>query len=154
MPIFRFHINVDVPPHVISQRLQTVVRESTVRNFFFPWQTASERARAPFLGTVQPNSFRIRRDVYRNAFTPHIWGRIAPTQSGARVSVTMFLNPLVMIFVLMIILGNMNASPGTRLLIAAVCIAFVVFGFFPDAIRAKRLITNTILEPTRMADQL
>ena len=148
MPFLRFHIDAGLPPHVIAERLQSVVRESTAKNFFFPWQTASDRARAPFLGNVQSNSFRIRRDVYRNAFTPRIWGRIVPTQGGAEVSVTMFLNPLVLIFVLLIIFGNLNASPGTRLLISGVCVAVVVFGFFPDAIRTKQLITKAILEPT------
>src|SRR5436190_19553730 len=100
MAIYRFSLDVNVPPQVVAERLRPIVREKRQFSDFEAWQS-SERATPAFIGTVQDASFRIRRDIRsRNSFLPLIWGRVVPIGTGARVSVTMFIHPLVALFMM------------------------------------------------------
>ena len=55
----------------------------------------------PFIGTVEGDRFRVRRDIrYRNSFLPIVLGRVRTVPTGVRVGVTMFLHPTVAVFML------------------------------------------------------
>ena len=98
MPFYRFQIDVNVPPQLVVERLKSIVGEKPGFWKSMGW-TSREPASPPFIGSVQENSFRIRRDIrHRNSFLPLIWGRIVATGTSTRVSVTMFIHPLVAVF--------------------------------------------------------
>src|SRR5262249_1058658 len=56
----------------------------------------------PFIGTAEGDRFRVRRDIrYRNAFLPIVLGRVSTVPTGVRVGVTMFLRPVIAVFMLL-----------------------------------------------------
>src|SRR5207253_105551 len=60
---------------------------------------AGDNSSRPFIGRIDGHTFRIRRDIrYRNSFLPLVWGRVTPLPRGSRVKVTMFMHPLVFLF--------------------------------------------------------
>jgi len=147
MAYYRFHVDVNVPPAVVAERLRTIaagklsIFDST--SFSHP-----DPSGPPFKGTVTDSRFKLRRNIFygRNSFLPIIWGRLVPTFTGTRITVTMFLHPLVAIFMAfwLIVTGGLNFGPfdpvlGLLLLFG---IGLVVFGFFPEAIKARRLIID------------
>jgi len=142
MAVFCFHIDVDAPPHLVTERLRSVVREKGEFGKGF----------GPFLGSVEEDGFRIRRDIsYQNSFLPLIYGRIVRTPTGTRVSIRMFLHPLVAVFVV-VGLGSLgareligrSASHGAIWGMLAFLIALAAAGFFPEAIKAKRLLSEAV----------
>jgi hypothetical protein len=155
MPFYRFEIEVNAQPPAVVERLRAIVRgklsfRESLRQAF-PFNKAEG---APFIGSVLDDSFKMRRNIrYRNSFLPMIRGRISSYGVGTRVSVTMFLHPVVVIF--MIFWLGMVASvafsyptlspiPWGML---AFGIALPVGGFIPEAIKAKRLITEAVSDP-------
>jgi hypothetical protein len=109
-------------------------------------------ARAPFLGVVQDESFKIRRDIrYRNSFLPILRGRLTAHGLGTRVSVTMALHPLVAIF-MGVWLGMVGFGifrvPSSHSLIPVGMFLFGVAlplaGFIPEAVKAKRLLSDAL----------
>jgi len=149
VPFYRFQIEVNVPTQVVAERLRSIVREKP--GF---WESMAWMSRGPaspaFVGTVQDDSFKIRRDIrYRNSFLPLIRGRIVPTGTGTRVSVTMFLHPLVAVFMTcwLGIAGNIASASPVPLVPWGMCIfgvALTIGGFFPEALKAKRLISDVV----------
>src|SRR5690348_10885919 len=103
MPLYRFHLDVPVPPRVVVERLRSAVRNRPTwrESFSFKWTQAPE-ADKPFIGIVRDDSFRVQRKIQgRNSFLPLVWGRLRSTPTGTRVGVTMFLHPIVAIFTLL-----------------------------------------------------
>src|SRR5215471_4405157 len=101
MPVYRFHVDVAVPHRVVAERLKAVVRNRpTWRERFRTEWNQLATPNAPFLGIVRDDSFRVQRDVRRNAFLPWVWGRLRWTAAGTRVSVTMCMQPSGAIFML------------------------------------------------------
>jgi hypothetical protein len=153
VPFYRFDIDVDAPPSVLVERLRSIVRDKPTfwESLRQMWPFANP-AGPPFIGSVQSESLRIRRDIrYRNSFLPIIWGRVIQNGVGTRVSVTMFLHPLVTLFMIFWLgfVGRMAASvPSWSSMIPAVMfifgIAMTLGGFIPEAIKAKRLISDTV----------
>lgn len=78
-----------------------------------------------------------------------IWGRVFPIGPGARVSVAMFIHPLVAVF-MMVWLGmtaNFALTLGAPFIpwgMFIVGVALTVGGFFPEAMKAKRLISEAV----------
>ena len=115
---------------------------------------ARELASPPFIGTVQDDSFRLRRDIrYRNSFLPLVWGRFISTPTGTRVSVTMFIHPLVALFMAfwlgMVGYGALKDRSTPPVVLWGMFIfglALTAGGFFPEAIKARRLISATVLD--------
>ena len=119
-----------------------------------------------FVGTVRDASFKVRRDIrpHRSAFLPFVWGELRSTETGTRVTVSMFMNPLVAIFMLfwLGILGGdvlgwlgilgpgglKSMGGGIALLgMFILGIVFIKSGFFDEARMARRIISSAILDP-------
>jgi cytochrome oxidase complex assembly protein 1 len=159
MPIYAFHLDVPATPEVIAERLRSVVRAK--RGFWESIRSAwsrSDRWGPPFVGTVQATSFRLRRDIhYRNSFLPLIRGRTIPTvNGGSRVNVTMFVHPLTLIFMIFWfgVLGftgwNTSAVNQTASMsflgMFIFGLALIIGGFFPEALKAKRLLSGALFD--------
>ena len=83
-----------------------------------------------------------------------IWGHIMPNGVGARVSVTMFIHPLVALFMIfwlsMVAFGAVSLLGSSSLIPLGMFvfgIALAVGCFVPEAIKAKRLISDAITNP-------
>jgi hypothetical protein len=114
--------------------------------------------RKPFVGEVGTDSFSIYRDIwYQNSFLPRIRGRVEATLSGSKVSIKMSLHPLVTAmlgcFVIMAAYSIINSYSIVRsvrpfdYIFIAFLAAIVPIGFIPEAIKAKRLLTEAIQTP-------
>jgi hypothetical protein len=155
MPLYRFHVDVDVPPPMVAERLKSIVREKPAfwESIQMAWRKR-DPASPPFMGTVQDDSFRLRRDIRgRNSFLPMIWGRFISTPAGTRVCVTMFIHPLVALFVafwLVMVGHGASTNRSTPSVVAWGMVAFIVAltagSFFPEAIKAKRMISAIVLD--------
>jgi hypothetical protein len=150
MPIYRFQIDVNAPPQVVAERLRTIVGEKPGFGESMAWRSRTSTD-SPFIGTVKDGSFKIQRNVRsRNSFLPLIWGLITPTEIGARLYVTMFLHPLVALFMIfwLAIAGNFALTVQPASLVGVGMFIFgvvlTVAGFFPEAIKAKRLISEVV----------
>jgi hypothetical protein len=154
MAFYRFHLDVNVPPTAVADRLRAIsggklsLFDSTSFSRPDPWAP-------PFKGTVTDASFNLRRNIsYRNSFLPFIRGNFEPGPAGTRITVTMHLQPFVaifMVFWLTMAVGLTAGSGPLKLVPWAFFlfgIAMVVFGFFPEAIKAKRLITAALTAAT------
>jgi hypothetical protein len=98
------------------------------------------------------DSFELQRAIlYRNSFLPIIRGRIVPIEVGTRVNVTMYLHPVVALF-MTFWLGAVGyalraASSTSRLpllLMFLFGVALTTGGFFPEAFKAKRLLSAAL----------
>jgi hypothetical protein len=156
MPFYRFHIEVNAPPHVVVERLRSIVRNRpTFRESLRRMWPFGNQVTAPFIGSVSDESFKLRRDIlYRNSFLPMIWGHIMPNGVGARVSVTMFIHPLVALFMIfwlsMVAFGAVSLRGSSSLIPLGMFvfgIALAVGCFVPEAIKAKRLISDAMTNP-------
>lgn len=162
MPLYRVSITSPLTPVVAIDRIRSLTR--TPPSFTESLRSAFSRAkqeRTPFLGEINGPSFSLRRNIrYRNSFLPEIRGNVQPGPSGSSIRITMFMNPFTAVFMLvwLWIVGSI-AWPGslraesspTALHFAPVGmfvfgIALVVGGFFPEAIKAKRLLAAALGE--------
>jgi hypothetical protein len=156
MPISSFQVDVNAPTSVVVERLRAVVGPAPLVSVSVPWW-GSDEANPPFIGKVRDGSFRIQRDSRRrNSFLPIVWGHIVATPGGTRVKVTMFIHPFVAIFMacwlgiavrIMMSVSDINLFP--------VCIVFMIIGvavmargFFPEARKARQLLTRAVSNPT------
>src|SRR5438552_3137022 len=158
MPFYRFHLDTALPESAAFERVQEVTRpRRTFRESIAAAFRRDVAAGPPFLGTVGRSSFRLRRDIrYRNSFLPLVWGRIVPSPGGSRINVTMFLHPLVALFMIFWFSGlgyavvqlwvhRKEAVPFAVLIPAAMIlfgVALVLVCFIPEAIKAKRLLES------------
>jgi hypothetical protein len=158
MPFYRFHLDTALPEPAAFERVREFTRpRRTFRESIGIALRRDHAAGPPFLGTLGPSSFRLRRDIrYRNSFLPLIWGRIVPSPRGSRINVTMFLHPLVAVFMIIWFSGlgyalaklwvhRKEAVPFAVLIPAAMFlfgVALVLVCFIPEAIKAKRLLES------------
>lgn len=169
MPIYHFAFDVPLPSQVVAARLQAFVRQprgffESIRNSVAsPFKVgSSDNSEPPFLGKVNDDSFRVRRDIrYRNSFLPLIWGRIASGAGGSHLSVTMFLHPFVAAFMAFWFSGvgygawrfltlPSHANKFGSFIPAGMFvfgIALVCGGFFPEALKARRLLEDAVKNP-------
>jgi hypothetical protein len=109
----------------------------------------------PFVGYVKEDSFRLQRNIrYRNSFLPLIRGRIVPTETGTQVQVTMFMHPVAVIFMVFWLWVTWPYAPADQSTSAhpswplfAFGLVLALGGFFPEAIKAKRMLTEVVLGP-------
>lgn len=149
MPFYRFQVDVNAPPQVVLDRLKSIVGPKPGFWESMTW-TSRGSATVPFIGAVQDDSFSIHRDIrYRNSFLPLIRGRIMPTGTATRVSVTMFIHPFVAVFMLFwlgmvvhfALISPAPLIPGGMFLAG---VAMTLGGFFPEAFKARRLICEAV----------
>lgn len=76
-----------------------------------------------------------------------IRGRLTPIETGTRVSVTMFIHPAVAAFIFVGCAVLMHKSQGALAGMFVIGVALLVGAFFPEAIKAKRLLV-AVLKPT------
>jgi hypothetical protein len=171
MAFYRFQIDASIPAATVVDRLRTAV--GPMRPFgrnrpagFFATRPfgadPGEKPEPPFVGAVQNESFRIQRNIaHRNSFLPLLDGRISPTPSGARINVTMSMQPLVFVFILcwlaMVGHGALTDRSTNHALLWGMFvfgILLALVGFFPEVDRAKTLLSTVILSPQNTAWQL
>lgn len=114
---------------------------------------------ALFEGTITDASFEIQRIIsYRNSFLPQLRGSIAAEGEGSRVSVTMQLHPVVMVFMIIWLSGVLFAaiafipaavSDRANLGLALIPLGMLLFGviltlgaFTFEAKKAERLLLD------------
>jgi hypothetical protein len=115
---------------------------------------------APFIGSVSDDWFKIHRDIrYRNSFLPMIRGRVTPNGFGSRVDVTMSLHPLVGLFMIFWLGGVGLSAFAIRSASSVIPVGMFIFGaaltaagFFPEAMKAKQLISNAANESALTPD--
>ena len=157
MPFYRFEFEVTEPLDTVVMRLQSATRPprgflETLRNSV----GASNEPEQPFVGTVGRSSFRIERDIhYRNSFLPRISGSVAPVSRGSRILLTMFIHPLVAVFMLvwLSIAGSfvweaLTKDESSNIYFSITMFVFGVLltlgGFVPEAVKAKRLLIEVV----------
>lgn len=159
MPIYRFQIESSLPAENILWKIRALVRESP-RFVQSINEAFGDRPKdcPPFIGKVEGNVFRIRRDIhYRNSFLPLVRGSVTPSSNGTKVSISMHLHPFVALFMLFWLggvgsgmiaavtsqSGNIGAAlfPGGMF---AFGIVLTAGGFYPEAFKARRLLEQSI----------
>jgi hypothetical protein len=164
MPIYRFTIDTPLDAGEISRRLQDLTRDEP--GF---WQSIKEafgkrsEEEKPFIGTVDKSQFQLRRDIrYKNSFLPQIRGSITSALPGSKVIVRMRIHPFVAVFMciwLFIAASSFVAGFSSKhieiiLIPACMCvfgIGLVCGGFYPEAIKARRLLEQAINVPASNA---
>jgi len=119
-------------------------------------------ASPPFIGKIEGDRFKVRRDVrYRNSFLPIVTGRVASVPSGVRIDVTMSLHPAVAVFMLIwfsavglaavVSAWTLLRGPRDEQLWFLMPWGMLIFGvvlvgggFFPEAMRARRLLEQLL----------
>jgi hypothetical protein len=159
MPFYRFQIESPLPTQTVLLRIRTLVREKP--GF---WQSIKESfggrpaGSPPFIGKVEGDAFLMSRDIrYRNSFLPQVRGSVVSTSRGSRVLITMYLHPLVAVFMLFWLGGigagalaafnAQNGSIGPALIPAGMFlfgIVLTVGAFYPEAFKARRLLEQSI----------
>ena len=154
MPIYRFELEARLGTQAAIARIKELV--GPPRSFWTGFSFgAGDDATPPFIGKIEGDSFRVRRDIhYRNSFLPLVWGRISSVSMGTHISVTMFLHPIVALFMAVWFCGvgvgawsflHAPRSTDHWASIVPVCllvfgVALVCGGFFPEAMKARRLL--------------
>ncbi len=157
MPFYRCEIDSTLPAQTVLQRIRTLVRDKP--GF---WQSIKESFGRrpedcpPFIGKIEGDSFRVYRDIrYRNSFLPQVRGTVVSTSRGSRVLITMYLHPLVALFVLFWLGGvgagaiamfrTENGSFFIPVLMFLFGIGLTVGGFYPEALKARRILKKSII---------
>jgi hypothetical protein len=159
MPFYRFQIESPLPAQTVLQRIRTLVRDKP--GF---WKSIKEsfgghpNGGPPFIGKVEGDTFCMYRDIrYRNSFLPQVRGSVVSTSRGSKVLVTMYLHPLVALFVLfwlgavgagaLAVFSAQNGNIGPALIPAGMFlfgIILTVGAFYPEAFKARRLLEQSI----------
>jgi hypothetical protein len=161
MPFYRFHLDTPLSESTAFERIQGLIRP---RRGFREWiafniTRQDNTVGPPFLGKASRGTFRLHRDIrYRNSFLPFVWGRIVPSRGGSRINITMFLHPLVTLFMIVWFSGlgyavaklwmhRKEAVPHAVLFPIGMIlfgVALVLVCFIPEAIKAKRLLESSL----------
>lgn len=110
----------------------------------------------PFEGTVTASGFQIQRNIsYRNSFLPQVTGTVTPEGSGSRISITMKLHSVVLIFLLVWsgVLASICVAVGVSFIAGSVegTAALAPFGLF---LLASLVITGSFAYEARKATEL
>jgi hypothetical protein len=156
MPYYNFQLQVSLPPEAVAERIRAITSAKPA-GFFAQARTVwSGIGSNVFLGEVHGDSFSLQRNIsYRNSFLPQIKGKVFQGGGGTTVDVRMCLNPFAAIFML-IWLGGVGSAAVSILYDDAMSLVplgmFVLglvltaAGFFPEAFKAKRLLTDLLRE--------
>jgi hypothetical protein len=155
MPYYRFQLEVNLPPEVVAERIRAVTA-GRPKGFFPQLKERWNNAPNLFWGTVEGTSFSLQRNIsYQNSFLPQIKGKVLLGGFGTRLDVTMHLHPAVAVFMLfwLGIVGSVAMPIGYTEPMSLVPLGMLAFGlllpvaaFFPEAFKAKRLITDLLRE--------
>jgi hypothetical protein len=151
-----------LPAQTVLERVKALVREAPgFRQSLKEAFGFRPDGGPPFIGKVQGNEFKCYRDIrYRNSFLPRIAGRVDSDHNGTRIDVIMYLHPLVLVFVLFWLGGvgvgaaaalrQGDGGPWTLVPIGMFVfgVALTLGGFYPEAIKARRLLEQHIRSPT------
>jgi hypothetical protein len=165
MPFYRFEIATHRSTPDALRCIEQML--APPRSFFrgpkFGFRFAPATTR-PFVGTVEGKKFRIHRDIYyRNSFLPMIRGHVDSGPVGTRVRVTMYLHPFVAVFMAVWFSGVgsalygflHSANPVADMTVVfplgmlAFGVVMVCAGFFPEAIKARRLLEQALADARR-----
>lgn len=156
MPLFWFHVDTPDTPQAVMVRIQLIVGTPPgwIESIWQVWRQKDDSA-PPFVGSVNDSSFKIQRDIrYRNSFLPIIRGRVIAPGLGSRVAVLMHIHPLAALFMGLwfylvlrshaVLKNPSGADFRVRGLIFIFGVLLVAGGFFPEAWKAKRLISAAV----------
>jgi hypothetical protein len=158
MPFYRFEIDTTLTQQVVMERIRSLIREREAILGFFLRTRQPFNPATPFVGSAGEDSFSMQRDIrYRNSFLPRIRGKAGPGPTGTCVKVTMFLHPLVAVFVTfwLGIVGSfalltlsssdpfVSLGPGSMFLFGLV---LTCGAFFFEAFKARRLLSAALAD--------
>jgi hypothetical protein len=159
MPFYRFQIDSPLTMQAVLLRVRGLMREapSFVQSIKESFGRRPEEG-PPFIGTIDGAAFHMRRDIrYRNSFLPRVHGSVISAPAGARVLVTMHLHPVVAAFMLfwlgavgvgaVVAFTSQTTSIQSVLIPAGMFIFGIVVtvgGFYPEAVKARRLLEQGI----------
>jgi hypothetical protein len=157
MALYRFQLRSDLSPPAVLERIQTLARErpgfAQSLKESFGWR---KEGCPPFIGRIEGNDFKLYRDLgSRNSFLPHISGQVSAYRDGTNIDVTMYLHPVVLVFMLFW-LGVVGAGAVALLghgkgREALIPLGMFFFGvalplgsFYREAIKARRILEQHI----------
>ena len=157
MAFYRFQLQSQLSTQDVQGRIRTLVRERPGFGELFK-ESFTPRAgeRPPFIGEVDGDHFEFYRDIrYRNSFLPRIKGHVSSYPRGTKIDVTMYLHPLVLVFMLFWLgLAGAGAAatlrhgkPANALVPMGMCVfgvALTLGGFYPEALKARRILEEHI----------
>ncbi len=147
MPFYRFSQDIPEEADIVRERLQAETGERSDN-----WIRGKLTPR--FFGRFEDDIFRIRRNIgySRNSFLPRIRGQVTATGSTTRLKVTMWMNPLVLAFMLAWFVGVANAvriSVASNPHLFPIPVLMFVFGlclclggFYWEAQKARTLLSK------------
>jgi hypothetical protein len=161
MPYYRCELASTLNAESATARIKAAVGpEPSFRQLFQRAIGRDSTASPPFIGKVEGGYFRVRRDIrYRNDFRPVIRGHVTSVPTGARIRVTMFLQPAVAVFMFIWFSGfalvarsawtspstpggtPAGLAPGAMLVFGGVLVGG---GFFSEALKARRLLEQVL----------
>jgi hypothetical protein len=155
MAYYRFELHSSAAAPRMLQRIRAL---TGIRPGYW-FSAAPDPSCTPFIGTMDGPHFRIRRHIrYQNSFLPCIWGSIHPIAGGSRISVTMFLHPIIAVFMMvwlsiaatgaigsLLVRSGWHTVAATRFFLAG--LSFMLIGFFVEAFKARRLLENAAATP-------
>lgn len=158
MPVYRFQIQSHLTMQAVLERVRGLVRETPgFRQSLKEAFGLRPQGAPPFIGRVEGSEFKCHRDIrYRNSFLPRIAGHVDSDPNGTKIDVTMYLHPVVLVFMLFWLGGvGLGAVAALRRgdggAWTLVPIGMFVFGaaltlggFYPEAIKARRLLEQHI----------
>lgn len=157
MPIFITTIHSPLPMSDVHLRLGSLIEERTGWASGILGAGTPSRSGALFAGTRDDDSFRIVRLIrYRNSFLPVIRGRLVRGATGTDVRLVMMLHPAVAVFMGLWCAGLVfgvartlaqSFAPALALGPLLMCLFGVLLtgaGFFPEAVKARRLIRDAL----------
>lgn len=158
MAFYHFELHVPATPPELVQRLQAVVCQPQF-SLLRAWPEVPPECQ--FLGEVTAATFTLRRHIrYRNSFLPQISGQIIAEGRGSRVQVGMSPHPAVIVFMLLwlSVPTLMIFSPQLHgwdklfpLGFMLFGVGLVVAGFWPEALKARRMLAELCEAPRQPA---
>jgi hypothetical protein len=158
MPVYRFQIQSHLTTQAVLERVRALLRETPAFQQSLKESFGSRSDGAPpFIGKVEGSKFKCRRDIrYQNSFLPRIAGHVDSYPTGTKIDVIMYLHPLVLVFMLFWLGGvGVDAAAALRQGDAGAWtlvpmgmfvfgVALTLGGFYPEAIKARRLLEQHI----------
>jgi hypothetical protein len=158
MPFYTFQLEVGSTPEVVAEKIRGVTRDDPGL-WAKMWSNPPEEDPNLFWGSIRERSFRLERNIgYRNSFLPRIRGRIDPSGIGSRIHTTMFMHPLVGVFLAfwLTIAADLALHPllGFRfsLIDSLFAWAMLAFGlplplaaFFLESFKARRILESLVI---------
>ena len=156
MPIYKFQVHTPLAMETAIARIQAITAEpesfwESTRNTF--WSRPGKQTR-PFRGEVVRYSFNLERAISsRYAWQLQIHGRIDAMPCGSRMSVIMYLHPIAILIVCGVFsvavrfawdAFNTSQSLARPVFMFIVGVILTYAGFFPEAIKSRRLLETAI----------